>query len=50
MKDRQRKNEGIARVVEQWGYSQREVADYLGWQYSTVSRIMGGSERATNKT
>ena len=33
-----------------WGYSQREVADYLRLTYFALSRIMKGREKSTNKT
>ena len=32
------------------GYSLKEIADFLGVHYSTVSRIVGGSDYARNKT
>jgi putative transposase len=38
-KDRNRK---IAEAVEEYGYTQGEVADYLGLHFSSVSRIMRG--------
>ncbi len=50
IKDRGIRNEGMARAVEQWGYSQREVADYLGLHYSTLSRIMSTRKRSISKT
>jgi DNA-directed RNA polymerase specialized sigma24 family protein len=37
---REKRNNGIFRAIELWGYSQREVADYLGFHYSTVSRLL----------
>ena len=37
---RRERNRGIADAVERWGYSQREVADYLKLHYSTVSRLI----------
>ncbi len=39
-------------AVERYGYSQKEVADYLGIHYSTVSRMVnkGILDYARNKT
>ena len=36
----------IADAVVRWGYSQREIADYLSLHYSTVSRLL--NEVGTN--
>ena len=44
------RNEVVGKAVGEWGYSQREVADYLGMHYSTLSRLMKGIETSTNKT
>jgi transposase len=44
------RNERIAKAVGDWGYSQREVADYLRLHYSTLSRIIKEREKSTNKT
>ena len=44
---REVRNVKIGEAVERWGYSQKEVADYLGLHYSAVSRIVG---RAKVKT
>jgi len=41
---RRARNRGIADAVERWGYSEREVADYLGLHYSTVSRLIKEAE------
>ena len=40
--DRGKRNELIFAAVEEWGYSQKEVADYLSLHYSTVSRLGKG--------
>jgi hypothetical protein len=48
--DRKKRNERVGKAVGEWGYSQREVADYLRLHYSTLSRIMKGRDRSTNKT
>jgi putative transposase len=39
-------------TIEKYGYSQKEVADYLGIHYSTVSRLVnkGILDYARNKT
>jgi hypothetical protein len=37
---KQKRNRGIADAVTKWGYSGREVANYLGLHYSTVSRLI----------
>ncbi len=41
---RRARNRGIADAVIRWGYSEREVADYLGLHYSTVSRLIKEAE------
>jgi REP-associated tyrosine transposase len=33
------RNRKIAEAVRDWGYTQKQIADYLGMHYSTVSRI-----------
>jgi hypothetical protein len=38
--DKARRDRGIAEAVGRWGYSEREVADYLMLHYSTVSRLI----------
>jgi len=38
---RKERNAGIVEAVKRWGYSQKEVADWLGLHYSSVSRIVG---------
>jgi hypothetical protein len=39
-KTRQQRNKKIIRAVESYWYSQKEVADFLGMHYSTISRLM----------
>jgi hypothetical protein len=41
---RRARNRGISDAVERWGYSEREVADYIGLHYSTVSRLIKEAE------
>ncbi len=40
MKDKGRRYRKIEEAVARHGYSQREVADYLGMHYSTLSKIL----------
>jgi len=49
VRDRKMRNKRVAAAVGEWGYSQREVADYLRLHYSTLSRIMKEREKSTNK-
>ena len=35
-----KRNQAIAKAVEEYGYSQREVADHLGMHFTSISRIM----------
>lgn len=37
---KQQRNKKIIKAIERYGYSQKEIADYLGMHYSTVSRLM----------
>ena len=37
---RRERNVKIVESVEKYRYSQREVADYLGLHYSTISRLL----------
>jgi putative transposase len=50
VRDREIRNEVIGKAVGEWGYSQREVADYLKLHYSTLSRIMKWTETSRSKT
>lgn len=34
------RNGSIHEAVERWGYSQKEIADFLGLHYSSISRIL----------
>ena len=34
------KNRNIIKAVEEYGYSQKEIADYLKVHYSTISRLI----------
>ena len=46
---REGENELICLAVGAWGYRHKEVADYLGLQYSTVSRLLKEREMSINK-
>jgi len=38
--EKRKRDRGIAEAVNRWGYSEREVAEYLRLHYSTVSRLI----------
>jgi len=38
--DKKNRDKGISKAVERYGYTQKEVADYLGMHYSTISRLI----------
>ena len=38
--EKRNRDKGIGEAVQRWGYSEREVADYLRLHYSTVSRLI----------
>ena len=38
--DKEKRDEKIVQAVEAYGYSQKEVADYLEMHYSTISRLV----------
>jgi REP element-mobilizing transposase RayT len=40
LKDKKNRNKKITEAVENYGYTQREVADYLGMYFTSISRIM----------
>jgi len=37
---RDKRNERIVEAVQEYGYTQREVADHLGMHFTSVSRIL----------
>lgn len=43
--DRERRHKKVVEAVERYGYSQKEVADFLGMHYSTISRLVSGKSR-----
>ena len=38
--DKQKRNQKIAEAIEKYGYTQRVIADYLGFHFTYVSRIL----------
>lgn len=46
-KNKHLRDKKIIKAVEEYGYSQKEIADYLGMHYSTISRYVN---RATSKS
>jgi len=50
VKDRRERDRKIKEAVEEYGYDQKVVADYLTMHYSTISRIMGKEEKSKVKT
>ena len=44
-----KRNEKIKEATEMHGYSQKEVADYLGLHYSTISRLVNEDNKNTSK-
>lgn len=47
--DRLARNCAIGVAVERWGYSQKEVADFLALHYSSISRILNEKLPASEK-
>lgn len=50
LKDKRTRDKKIAEATERYGYSQREVADYLKMHYSTISRIIKNETTSKSKT
>jgi putative transposase len=48
--DRRERTKSVQKAVIEYGYTLKEVADYLGIHYSTVSRAVGRKVHARNKT
>jgi transposase len=44
------RNKKIAEAAERYGYSQKEIADYLKMHYSTISRLVKNETMSKNKT
>jgi putative transposase len=52
-REKRKRDRAIAEAVKRWGYSEREVADYVRLYYSTVSRLFrrgANIERSKSKT
>lgn len=47
--DKRKRNEKILEAVDGCGYTQREVADYLGLHFTSVSRIVREIEHMLKK-
>lgn len=47
--DRKGRDEKIVKAVEAYGYSQKEVADYLEMHYSTISRLVNRENPMTSR-
>jgi len=41
-RDREERKEKVREAVERHGYSQKEVADYIGVHYSVISKLLKG--------
>jgi putative transposase len=44
-KDKVRRNRVMYNAIVRYGYSQKEIADYLGLHYSTISRLIKANEK-----
>ena len=44
-----KRDSSIIEVIEGYGYRQKEVADYLGLHYSTISRLIKDNEISKSK-
>lgn len=49
LENKVKRNEKIEEAVERYGYSQREVGDFLGLHFTSVSRIMKERSRVLKK-
>lgn len=50
LRNNQKRDKKIVEATERYGYSQKEVADYLGMHYSTISRLIKKETISKNKT
>ncbi len=48
LRNKRKRDRRIADAVEQHGYLQREIADHLGLNYATVSRLVSAQEQISN--
>jgi REP element-mobilizing transposase RayT len=49
-KDKQSRNIKIKEAIERYGYSQKEIADFIGMHYSTISRLVNCCLTSKSKT
>ncbi|MBI3755201.1 MAG: transposase [Deltaproteobacteria bacterium] len=49
LQDKVKRDKKVAEAVEKYGYRQREVADYLGMYFTSVSRIMKWNNQMVRK-
>lgn len=49
LRDRGRRDKKVEEAVEQHGYTQRQVADFLGFHFTSVSRIISQRNRMKRK-
>ena len=49
VKKKSKRDKKIREAAEMHGYSQKEVADYLGLHYSTISRLVMEDNKKTSK-
>jgi hypothetical protein len=49
LNSREARDRKMAEAVEEYGYTQRKVADYLGMHFSSVSRIIRGQGGMSRK-
>jgi len=48
LRNKRKRDRRIADAVERHGYLQREIADHLGLNYATVSRLVADQEQISN--
>jgi hypothetical protein len=48
--DRRKRDRSIGKAVLEHGYTQGEVADYLGAHFTSVSRVIGARYKTLRKT
>ena len=49
LRERGRRDQRVEEAVERHGYTQREVADFLGLHFTSVSRIMNQRSKVQRK-
>ena len=48
LRDKRKRDRRIAEAVEKHGYLQREIADHLGLNYATISRLVAAQKHISN--